>query len=437
MIKMVIEQQNHRNYLKYVLEETQVIDEDCVATISDEAVQEEKQVIDGIIPVIYSQVFGERILRYDINSYTPLLEYKNRISSKEQVCKVLLSIIDTYQQADAYLLDLAYFLMEEEYIFIDERTGRAHLILCPVVSERDPDDLVQLFRNIVYGIHMSKESMEFYGEVIMCLNHIETFNIIKFREILASAESMPTIFESPKKEREIKKDSSFDIRPKYENSVSNTKINISENSTMMPEIPPVLEESKERKGILNTLFKKKEKTEQKTKTPAKKKNSKSIILLPDEEISKSEVDMKQADIQSIGEEKKIKTEKNDIKKQTHINQPIVKADEFGYEPTEDELDEQAYISLYHVSEERHIPIHVYPFEIGREGDYKINASKTKISRKHAVITKSEDGFMVCDLSKHGTFIDGKRIGKGSYVLLKDGMQLMLKDEVFNVSIYGL
>jgi hypothetical protein len=100
------------------------------------------------------------------------------------------------------------------------------------------------------------------------------------------------------------------------------------------------------------------------------------------------------------------------------------------------LDAISHIQLYHVTENKHIAVDTFPFKLGRAGDYRIAEDKLKVSREHAEIISTSGGFMVRDTnSKHGTFVDGKRIRPGVLVPLQNGTCLLLKDEEFKVFIY--
>jgi pSer/pThr/pTyr-binding forkhead associated (FHA) protein len=67
--------------------------------------------------------------------------------------------------------------------------------------------------------------------------------------------------------------------------------------------------------------------------------------------------------------------------------------------------------------------------IGRSEENDIPILVPEVSRRHAVLTKQKDGYLLRDLgSTNGTFVDRKRLG-GKY-LLKSGDTIMLGDEVY-------
>jgi pSer/pThr/pTyr-binding forkhead associated (FHA) protein len=77
---------------------------------------------------------------------------------------------------------------------------------------------------------------------------------------------------------------------------------------------------------------------------------------------------------------------------------------------------------------------VFPLEgdeviIGRGEDNGIVFNIAEVSRTHAVLSKSEEGYMIKDLgSTNGTFVDKKKVG-GKY-LLKPGDTIMLGDAIY-------
>ena len=58
--------------------------------------------------------------------------------------------------------------------------------------------------------------------------------------------------------------------------------------------------------------------------------------------------------------------------------------------------------------------------VGRDKTLKIFIDDNSVSRKHAEITLTIDGWMVCDLgSTNGTFINGKKLSGKSYSILSN------------------
>lgn len=67
---------------------------------------------------------------------------------------------------------------------------------------------------------------------------------------------------------------------------------------------------------------------------------------------------------------------------------------------------------------------------GSASDYCI-VGNSAVSRKHACITKEEDGYYLSDLqSTNGTFLNGRRLDREEKVLLNAEDEIVLADEVF-------
>jgi predicted component of type VI protein secretion system len=75
------------------------------------------------------------------------------------------------------------------------------------------------------------------------------------------------------------------------------------------------------------------------------------------------------------------------------------------------------------------PLEAEEITIGRGEDNGIVLNTVEVSRTHAVLTKTEGGYMIRDLgSTNGTFVDKKSVG-GKY-LLKPGDTVMLGDAIY-------
>jgi pSer/pThr/pTyr-binding forkhead associated (FHA) protein len=86
------------------------------------------------------------------------------------------------------------------------------------------------------------------------------------------------------------------------------------------------------------------------------------------------------------------------------------------------------------------PIKVYSLKneinfIGRGGNNLINIPDNYISKQHAVIRYTPNGLIISDLgSRNGTFLNGERILKGSYKILKDGDLIKIGNTDFIIEI---
>lgn len=80
---------------------------------------------------------------------------------------------------------------------------------------------------------------------------------------------------------------------------------------------------------------------------------------------------------------------------------------------------------------RHIPIHVFPFTIGRRSPATLQISNLKISSKHCEIVEVGDELCVRDLgSTNGTFINGNKIDAPT--TLSDNHLIQVGEVVFRV-----
>lgn len=427
MEEMIVEQQNGRNYLVCRLETETIIDEDCLAVVSEELGSDGKQGIPGIIPIIYSQIFEERILKYDINAYVSLAKYKKQITTGKQICTLFLSILETYSKLEAYLLDPGYFLTNEEYIFVNEAQGRAYFILYPVYSIQKEIDFREFFGKMMTGIHIRNEDMDFYGKLIYELNYTDTFNIIKFKDFLTNTlnagvrENVDNGSKKPESREAWKKTKELQENIRCEGKEKPVKAQESKEKAIKEKA--VKEKTVKEKTVKEKAVKEKQPREKMglfSWGKTKKAKSHSMISLPDEEEIPSDFELRR-DNKSAAEVSETELEE------------MTKLDKEG----ETEIvSDQKQLILIHTSTGREIPVRQFPFVIGREGSgFRIDPSKLRVGRRHAVIISQQDEFFICDESKNGTWADGERLPKGENIALSDGMHLRLTEEEFDVKIY--
>lgn len=461
MEKLILERQNNKTYLVGRVPEGFAVDEDCLATVSEEKTGEEQEGFAGVVPVIYSQVFQDRTLKYDVNAYLPLAEYKPRITGRQQLATLFLSIIDTYQKAESYLLDTGFFLLDEAYVYVNEATGKASLILYPVAGMASETDLRQLFCRMMNGIRLAEKDMGFYGKVIYELDYAESFNIVKFKELLSSRDpedNKASVSWNRNAESDGPRNKSLagpglaepdtPEHPAVFGQSEHPTVQGLSNHKTVPRQPdrgnpgageredfPDLQGERGQKtsrafgGLFGGAGRKKKGKEK----PARGKASGSSDLFapPDQEVGVSK------------REPKGKAAPPDPGRDENILHDIPRtADEDifeAYASTMDEEDEtgKQTLELFYRNEKRVIRVTVFPFEIGREGSgCRIDPSKGKVSRRHAVLQRDGERFQICDVSKLGTLLNGERLPRDVFVDLADGMRIDMKGEVFEVRITG-
>ena len=77
---------------------------------------------------------------------------------------------------------------------------------------------------------------------------------------------------------------------------------------------------------------------------------------------------------------------------------------------------------------REIEISHTPFTLGRQSDNDLVLLDSRISRRHASILKDDDGYLLEDAgSRHGTFVNGKRVEQACRLQTGDQISLGVTD----------
>lgn len=471
MSVIIKEEWNQKEYLVARLEEGECLDEDCLAAVGNEQDAGQKAGIEGILPVSYGQLMEERVLRYDINAYQPFTEYKRQIRQGKTLAGIFLSILDTYAAAEAYLLEPSYFLLRQDYIYVNPETCRAWLVICPVYRAEDASigdngDLRTLFRDMLRGIRLDNEDMAFYGNLTYELDKEEAFNRVTFRSFLTGGAGrlggIPEKKESILPEREIPRQAQEHGGGKKVLETPAPAIPVPASGSVSGAVfkPTPAQEPKASapkkggggflKGLLGGKQEKGNTKKTDSETGKKQKNTGGIRLPDEEELPLGFGDGagkassgERTGREDFGEAKKeTKTKKEKRKKEPSKKEPVkpvtpvppvLQTDDEPMIPlTDDELPGEngggRRLFLKQSDTGEMIPVVRFPFEIGREGSgLRVDLSKTKVSRKHAVIDRTKEGYTIRDISRHGTFLDGCRIEKDTDMPLENGMRILLKE----------
>ncbi|NSY51333.1 FHA domain-containing protein [Agrobacterium tumefaciens] len=72
----------------------------------------------------------------------------------------------------------------------------------------------------------------------------------------------------------------------------------------------------------------------------------------------------------------------------------------------------------------------------RECDWQIDDNERRVSKLHCTLNRDGEGFTIMDQSANGTLVDGRLLLEGESARLRDGSQINIGGQVFQVAISG-
>lgn len=393
----------------------------------------------GIMPIVYTPLNNTDYIKYNVSSRVSVKNYLTGMVNCERMLSVFSGIVNAMTSAESYMLDVNSLILDTDYIFVNVSTRETNMICVPVmVTEQRHMDLAGFFRNILFTIQFDpSENFDYVTRIVNYLNSTQMFSLAEFNKLVnkirqereitgtisprsADAGNIPA---KPHKEVAVR----IPTESAEDNHTAQSSRQLGEfpgdfGGIAIPGIPGKAElpenpkGNRQKKAGLFNGFKSRHKMSEEAGKEKKDRMKHGNMPIPPFADAPPEVSIRLGDIPMTDDD-------------------IGVGIQYGATADDFEMPGTVTLSLQYITEDRRIAVPYFPFEIGREGSgLKIDVSKTKISRRHAVITQVGDCFLITDFSKHGTFLDGERIPQGEPRVLKNGMRVLLKTEEFEVKI---
>ena len=143
--------------------------------------------IKGLICPVFIQTDDESQIRFDVTGKLCLREFIDKKTfDKRSVLDMLGGMLDVLIGVGVYLLDADMILLNEDYIFVDDKTERIQMLCIPTKNNKnDTAKIADFFKNVVFNLHPQKsENSFYYSELITFLSNREKFTLCEFRKLI-------------------------------------------------------------------------------------------------------------------------------------------------------------------------------------------------------------------------------------------------------------
>lgn len=437
MNRFIFENEGTNSFLVYQLNQEEEIDSFCYGMISNNK-------IDGVLPILLSQIDEDRFLKYNIVAKVSLKHYFGSMVSKSRFLNIMKNIAYTMNNIEEYMLKTSSLVLNTEHIYVTVGSNNVSLVYLPISNQKEVLNPYHFFKDLTTNIQFdSSEDAGYVAKIINFLNqssHAPLDEFIKLLDTLLNEKgSMVKVI-------------SVQTSPEPASSVNSLAIpiqevllsdQVSKKETIQKKnviSPSVKAEKKEEKGGILGLFKskgdnKKEKQE-KQRQPAQNyaipnAGNTSKAIIKKEEAVEAVVPI--SSIPKIVHAEPITPpQSHDFGATSVFNDFSVSGEGTVVLHENDTTFSKAYIIRKRTNDK--ILIHKSTFNIGKEKsyvDYAI-ADNPAISRSHiSIINRNGQYFLIDTNSTNGTFIDNKMIARNTEVMLTDGTKFKLANEEFD------
>lgn len=138
----------------------------------------------GIAPVLYTEMNGQRFLKYNISAKLTLSQFFSGPVDKSRALSAFKNIINAICNADDYMIDQNCFAFEADKIFINVSNYEVGMICVPVATQKyASQETENLFIGLLEGTQFTGDK-SFVTELETFISNSKPFNIYAFRDLI-------------------------------------------------------------------------------------------------------------------------------------------------------------------------------------------------------------------------------------------------------------
>lgn len=178
-MKFTYETQGAITYLVCELDATEQIDSLTLGMLTNNHIQ-------GLAPVLYTEMNGLRFLKYNISAKLTVEQFFSGNMNKQRTLNAFANILNAICSADEYMIDQNCFSVVSEHVFINISNCESALICVPVSVEKDINiEIASLFKKILFSTQFDQnEDASYITQLITYLNGGQSFNVYGLRDLV-------------------------------------------------------------------------------------------------------------------------------------------------------------------------------------------------------------------------------------------------------------
>lgn len=141
--------------------------------------------ISGILKPSFIQKDTDRYLKYPVTSKISLKDYLDHQMNRESVLKLCLSLVETVQELDEYMLSREKIFLHNEYLFVDVSRQKLSLLYVPVDEFAEETTVEEFLKHFLSHIRFCmSEDVSYVAKVLNFMNKTEACDMAKLKRWL-------------------------------------------------------------------------------------------------------------------------------------------------------------------------------------------------------------------------------------------------------------
>ncbi len=178
-MKFTYENQGAITYLVCELEPAEQLDTLAIGMLTNNHIA-------GFAPVLYTEMNGQRYLKYNISAKVTADQFFAGSMNKQRALTAFQHILSAICSADDYMIDLNCFVVESDRIYLNVSSCETALICIPVVTDRDINaSVAALFKKIMFSTQFdNSEDVSYITQLITYINNSTSFTVYGLKDLV-------------------------------------------------------------------------------------------------------------------------------------------------------------------------------------------------------------------------------------------------------------
>lgn len=192
-MRFTYETQGAITYLVCELESTEQIDSLTLGMLTNNH-------ITGLAPVLYTEMNGQRFLKYNISAKVSADQFFAGTMNKQRALAAFQNILSAICSADDYMIDQNCFSVASEHIFLNVSSCETALLCIPVAIDKDINqEVAAFFKKIMFSTQFdNSEDATYITQLITYINSGESFTVYGFKDLVTKLQAgAPTGVQTP------------------------------------------------------------------------------------------------------------------------------------------------------------------------------------------------------------------------------------------------
>lgn len=183
-MKFTYETQGAITYLVCELEPAEQVDSLTLGMLTNNHIA-------GYAPVLYTEMNGQRFLKYNISAKVTCEQFFTGTVNKQRALTAFRNIVNAVCSTDDYMIEPNCIAVEPEHIFLNVSSCETAVVCIPVINDKNiNNEVAALFKKLLFSTQFdNNEDASYITHLITYINSGASFNVYGLKDLIEKLQS--------------------------------------------------------------------------------------------------------------------------------------------------------------------------------------------------------------------------------------------------------